>query len=299
MTHGKEVKIALVGILGLFILFVGMNFLKGLNTFSKGDVYYVSFDDVTGLSSSSPIYADGYPVGTVRSIEYDYTHENKTRVEIDIDTKMRIPKGSSAIIDSDLLGNVRLNLLLANNPRERVNPGETIPGSMATGLMAKAATLIPALEQMLPKLDSILISVNTLLANPAIAQSLENIQVTTNNLTHTTQEATKLMSSLNRQVPGMVDKANGVLDNAQTLTGNLAKVDVDATMAKVNATLANVQALTDKINSNQGSLGLLMRDASLYNHLNSTVSNADSLLIDLKSHPKRYVHFSLFGKKDK
>ena len=80
MTHGKEVKIALVGILGLFILFVGMNFLKGLNTFSKGDVYYVSFDDVTGLASSSPIYADGYPVGTVRSIEYDYTHENKTRV---------------------------------------------------------------------------------------------------------------------------------------------------------------------------------------------------------------------------
>lgn len=128
MKHGKEVMIALVALFGLFILFVGMNFLKGLNTFSKGDVYYVSFKDVSGLASSSPIYADGYPVGTVRSIDYDYSHEGKTKVAIDIDTKMRIPKGSSAVIESDMLGNVRVNLLLANNPRERVEPGETIPG---------------------------------------------------------------------------------------------------------------------------------------------------------------------------
>jgi hypothetical protein len=81
--HGKEVKIALVALFGLFVLFVGMNFLKGLNIFSKGDVYYISFQDVTGLASSSPIYADGYPVGTVRSIDYDYTHEGKTKVTID------------------------------------------------------------------------------------------------------------------------------------------------------------------------------------------------------------------------
>ena len=126
--HGKEVKIALVALFGLFILFVGMNFLKGLNIFSKGDVYYISFQDVTGLASSSPIYADGYPVGTVRSIDYDYTHEGKTKVTIDIEPEMRIPKGSSAVIESDMLGNVRVNLLLANNPRERVMPGEVIPG---------------------------------------------------------------------------------------------------------------------------------------------------------------------------
>ena len=139
--HGKEVKIALVALFGLFVLFVGLNFLKGLNVFSKGDVYYISFQDVTGLASSSPIYADGYPVGTVRSIDYDYTHEGKTKVTIDIDPEMRIPKGSSAVIESDMLGNVRVNLLLANNPREKVMPGEIIPGEMASGLMAKASSL--------------------------------------------------------------------------------------------------------------------------------------------------------------
>ncbi|MBQ6204274.1 MAG: MCE family protein [Prevotella sp.] len=297
--HGKEVKIALVALLGVFVLFVGMNFLKGLNIFSKGDVYYISFQDVSGLASSSPIYADGYPVGTVRSIDYDYSHEGKTKVTIDIDPKMRIPKGSSAVIESDMLGNVRVNLLLANNPREKVMPGEVIPGDMATGLMAKAATLIPVVEKMLPKLDSILTSINTLLANPAIAQSLQNIQVTTHNLTATTNELNRLMAGLNGQVPGLVKKANGVLDNTQTLTGNLAQLDVATTLAKVDATMQNVQAMTDKLNSNDGTLGLLMRDASLYNHLSSTANDADSLLIDLKAHPKRYVHFSLFGRKEK
>lgn len=297
--HGKEVKIALVALLGVFVLFVGMNFLKGLNIFSKGDVYYISFQDVSGLASSSPIYADGYPVGTVRSIDYDYSHEGKTKVTIDIDPKMRIPKGSSAVIESDMLGNVRVNLLLANNPREKVMPGEVIPGNMATGLMAKAATLIPVVEKMLPKLDSILTSINTLLANPAIAQSLQNIQVTTHNLTATTNELNRLMAGLNGQVPGLVKKANGVLDNTQTLTGNLAQLDVATTLAKVDATMQNVQAMTDKLNSNDGTLGLLMRDASLYNHLSSTANDADSLLIDLKAHPKRYVHFSLFGRKEK
>lgn len=297
--HGKEVKIALVALFGLFVLFVGMNFLKGLNIFSKGDVYYISFQDVTGLASSSPIYADGYPVGTVRSIDYDYTHEGKTKVTIDIEPEMRIPKGSSAVIESDMLGNVRVNLLLANNSRERVMPGEVIPGEIASGLMSKAAGLIPEVEKMLPKLDSILTSINTLLANPAIAQSLQNIQSTTHNLTNTTNQLNRLVAGLNGQVPTLMNKAGGVLDNAQTLTGNLAQLDVASTLAKVDATMQNVQNMTNQLNSNEGTLGLLMRDASLYNHLSSTANDADSLLIDLKEHPKRYVHFSLFGRKDK
>ena len=299
MKRSKEIKIALVALFGLFVLFIGMNFLQGVNVFSKGDTYYLSFKDVSGLASSCPIYADGYPVGTVRSIDYDYTHEGNTKVAVDINPEMRIPKGTTAIVESDMLGNVRVNLVLAEHSKELLNPGDIIPGGLASGLMSKAADMLPAVEQLLPKLDSILTSVNALLANPAIAQSLQNVEVTTRNLTVTTQEANKLMATLNSQVPQMMGKADGVLDNAQTLTGNLAKVDVEATIAKVNETLANVQAMTEKLNSNEGTLGLLMRDPNLYNHLSSTANSADSLLIDLKAHPKRYVHFSLFGKKDK
>ena len=121
----------------------------------------------------------------------------------------------------------------------------------------------------------------------------------TGNLNATSAELKSLSASLNREVPGMMNKANGVLDNTQQLTGNLAAIDVEGMAAKVNQTLANVEQMTQKLNSNEGTLGLLMRDATLYNNLSSTAASADSLLIDFKAHPKRYVHFSVFGKKDK
>ncbi|WP_337389884.1 MlaD family protein [Prevotella sp.] len=295
----KEVKIAIVAIVGLVVLFLGMNFLKGLDLFSTDNRYYISFRDISGLSSSSPIYADGYKVGVVRGIVYDYSQSKDIIVEADINKDMRIPKGSSAEIVSDLMGNVKVNLLLASNPRERVNPGETIVGGINDGAMGQMKDLIPVVQDMLPKLDSILASVNLLLQDPAIANSLHNVETVTGNLTVSTRRLNILLGTLNRRMPGLLAKADGVMDNAQVVTSNLSKVDVEGTMSKVNATLDNVQAFTDQLNNNTGSLGLLMRDPNLYYNLNATVKSADSLLIDLKSHPKRYVHFSVFGRKDK
>lgn len=295
----KEVKIAIVAIVGIIVLFLGMNFLKGLDLFSSDSRYYISFKDISGLSSSCPIYADGYKVGVVRSIDYNYGEQKDIMVEVNINKDMRIPKGSSAEIVSDLMGNVKVNLLLANNMRERVKPGETIVGGINDGAMGQMKDLIPVVQNMLPKLDSILASVNTLLADPALKNSLHNVETITGNLTVSSRELNQMLSTLNRNVPGLLAKADGVMDNANTLTKNLAGVDVEGTMSKVDATLANVQAFTEQLNNNQGSLGLLMRDPNLYYNLNSTVKSADSLLIDLKAHPKRYVHFSLFGKKDK
>lgn len=295
----KEVKIAIIAIVGLVVLFLGMNFLKGLDLFSTDNRYYISFRDISGLSSSSPIYADGYKVGVVRGIVYDYSQSKDIIVEADINKDMRIPKGSSAEIVSDLMGNVKVNLLLASNPRERVNPGETIVGGINDGAMGQMKDLIPVVQDMLPKLDSILASVNLLLQDPAIANSLHNVETVTGNLTVSTRRLNTLLGTLNRRMPGLLAKADGVMDNAQVVTSNLSKVDVEGTMSKVNATLDNVQAFTDQLNNNTGSLGLLMRDPNLYYNLNATVKSADSLLIDLKSHPKRYVHFSVFGRKDK
>lgn len=295
----KEVKIAIVAIVGLVVLFLGMNFLKGLDLFSTDNRYYISFRDISGLSSSSPIYADGYKVGVVRGIVYDYSQSKDIIVEADINKDMRIPKGSSAEIVSDLMGNVKVNLLLASNPRERVNPGETIVGGINDGAMGQMKDLIPVVQDMLPKLDSILASVNLLLQDPAIANSLHNVETVTGNLTVSTRRLNTLLGTLNRRMPGLLAKADGVMDNAQVVTSNLSKVDVEGTMRKVNATLDNVQAFADQLNNNTGSLGLLMRDPNLYYNLNATVKSADSLLIDLKSHPKRYVHFSVFGRKDK
>ena len=295
----KEVKIALVAIAGVVVLFFGMNFLKGLNIFSSEDNYYVQFSDITGLSSSSPVYADGFKVGVVKDIIYDYTHTEGSKVLIGVDKQLRIPQGSSAEIVSDMLGNVKVNLLLANNPREKVAPGGLIKGMINDGAMGKLQDMVPAVEKMLPKLDSIMTSLNAILADPAIRQSLHNVQAITDNLTTSTAQLNTLMAGLNKNVPGMMAKANNVLDNTETLTANLAAVDVASTMRQVDQTIANVQQLTAKLNSNEGTLGLLMNDTQLYDNLNSTMRNADSLVIDLRQHPKRYVYFSVFGRKDK
>ena len=295
----KEVKIALVAIAGVVVLFFGMNFLKGLNIFSSEDNYYVQFSDITGLSSSSPVYADGFKVGVVKDIIYDYSHTEGSKVLIGVDKQLRIPQGSSAEIVSDMLGNVQVNLLLANNPREKVAPGGLIKGMINDGAMGKLQDMMPAVEKMLPKLDSIMTSLNAILADPAIRQSLHNVQAITDNLTTSTAQLNTLMAGLNKNVPGMMAKANNVLDNTETLTANLAAVDVASTMRQVDQTIANVQQLTAKLNSKEGSLGLLMNDTQLYDNLNSTMRNADSLVIDLRQHPKRYVHFSVFGRKDK
>ncbi len=299
MKLTKEIKIALVAIVGILVMYFGINFLKGMNLFSTNNAYYMTFDDIQGLGASTPIYADGYKVGTVDGLEYDYKENGPVKVKVDINKDLRIPQGSKAEIVKDLMGNLQVNLLLANNPRERVEPGGIIPGAVNGGMMDKVANLVPVVEKMLPKLDSILTSVNALLADPALAASLHNVETITSNLTVSTRELNTLMAGLNKQVPGMVRKANGVLDNTNRLTANLASLDVQGTLNKVNQTLESAHQFTEKLNSNQGSLGLLMNDTKLYDNLTSTMSHADSLVIDLKAHPKRYVHFSVFGRKDK
>ena len=299
MKLTKEIKIALVAIVGILVMYFGINFLKGMNLFSTNNAYYMTFDDIQGLGASTPIYADGYKVGTVDGLEYDYKENGPIKVKVDIIKDLRIPQGSKAEIVKDLMGNLQVNLLLANNPRERVEPGGIIPGAVNGGMMDKAANLVPVVEKMLPKLDSILTSVNALLADPALAASLHNVETITSNLTVSTRELNTLMAGLNKQVPGMIGKANGVLDKTNRLTANLASLDVQGTLNKVNQTLESAHQFTEKLNSNQGSLGLLMNDTKLYDNLTSTMSHADSLVIDLKAHPKRYVHFSVFGRKDK
>ena len=285
MKLTKEIKIALVAIVGILVMYFGINFLKGMNLFSTNNAYYMTFDDIQGLGASTPIYADGYKVGTVDGLEYDYKENGPIKVKVDINKDLRIPQGSKAEIVKDLMGNLQVNLLLANNPRERVEPGGIIPGAVNGGMMDKAANLIPVVEKMLPKLDSILTSVNALLADPALAASLHNVETITSNLTVSTRELNTLMAGLNKQVPGMIGKANGVLDNTNRLTANLASLDVQGTLNKVNQTLESAHQFTEKLNSNQGSLGLLMNDTKLYDNLTSTMSHADSLVIDLTAHP--------------
>lgn len=299
MKFTKEIKIALVSILGLVVLFFGLQFLKGLNLFSNDNTIYVAFSDATGLSASSPVYANGYRVGVVKSLDYDYDPHGKIVAEVGLNKQMRIPVGTRAELASDLLGNIKINLVLGEDPLHMVAVNDTISGGMEQGLMSKVGEIMPVILNIAPKLDSIMTSLNLLLADPALRNTLHNVEGMTGNLNATSQELRALSASLNREMPTMLNKTNGVLANTEKFTANLSAIDVADMTAKVNQTLTNVEQMSRKLNSNEGTLGLLMRDASLYNNLTATAASADSLLTDLKAHPKRYVHFSIFGKKDK
>ena len=295
----KGVQIALVAVAGIVVLFFGMKFLKGLTVFSSDDNYYVKFSDISGLSVSSPVYANGFRVGVVEDVIFNYEQQDQIVAVVGLDKQLRLPKGSTAEIASDLLGNVKLELKFGAMADGLLSPGDTIFGGMQVGAMGKAAGMIPQVEKMLPKLDSILASVNALLADPAISSSLHNVDHITARLAETSNELSHLSVALNRQMPGMMQKVDGVLDHSNTLTKNLSDLDIAGTMASVNNTLQNVEQMTARLNSNDGTLGLLMRDQELYRNLASTMSHTDSLMMDLKQHPKRYVHFSIFGKKDR
>ena len=316
----NEVKIALVAVLGIVILFFGMQFLKGLNLFSSANPYLLKFSNINGLAASSPIYANGYKVGSVHSIEYNYAKPGDITVVADIEKGMQIPEGTEAEIVSDMLGNIQVNLLLGSSDKMLATNG-VIYGHTAAGALDAAKDMVPQIQAMLPKIDSIAHNLNVLLSDPALVGTLHNANQISADLTTSTKELNQLLAGLNRELPALTGKANPLLthtdrlvmeartslgttlDNANglmtNLNGKLDGVDVKGTMAKVNTALDHVNQLTAKLNSGEGSLGLLINDPGLYNNLNQTMRDADSLLVNLKAHPKRYVHFSLFGKKDK
>lgn len=292
----KEVRIGLAGIVALFLLVYGINYLKGIHLFKSTTSFYVKFQNVNGLTKSSPVFADGFQVGIVRELYYDYEHPGRVVAEIDVQPDLRIPKGSTAELAAEMLGGVRMNLLLANNPREKYLAGDTIPGNLNNGMMGQVAELVPHLEKMLPKLDSILGSLNALLADPALSATLHNVESLTANLSTTSSRLETLMSN---DIPQLTGKLNTIGDNFVVISDNLKQVDYAAAMQKVDSTLANVKMITDKLGRKDNTVGLLLNDPTLYNNLSATTANAASLLEDLRLHPKRYVHFSLFGKKDK
>ena len=292
----KEVRIGIAAIIALCVLIYGINYLKGIHLFKPTSYFYVKFQNINGLTKSSPVYADGFRVGIVRELYYDYDHPGNVVAEIDVEPDLRIPKGSSAELAAEMLGGVRMNLLLATNPRERYQTGDTIPGGLNSGMLGQVGDLVPQLEKMLPKLDSIMASLNTLLADPVIPATLHNIEHLTANLSATSGQLQTLMSD---DIPQLTGKLNTIGDNFVTISDNLKEIDYASAMQKVDSTLANVKMITDKLGSKDNTVGLLFNDPSLYNNLNATTANAASLLEDLRLHPKRYVHFSLFGKKDK
>lgn len=293
----KEFTIGIAAIAALLILFIGINYLKGINMFKSESYYYVDYTNVNGLALSSPVYTNGFKVGLVRDIQYNFNKPGHIIVGIEMDENIKIPQGSKAELVTEMLGTVKMNLIMNYNEEKIIAPGDTIEGYANNGIMAKAEEeLLPQMEKMMPKLDSILSSLNKILADPALGNTIKNAEELTASLSQTSNHLEKLMSN---DIPALTSNVTMITEDLKVISGNLKDIDYAETFNKIDQTLKNVYALTDKLNNKDNTIGLLLNDPELYNNLNATSANAASLLKDLQEHPKRYVHFSLFGKKDK
>lgn len=287
----REVKIGFMATCAIALLVFGINFFKGVQLFQPTKSVYVKFHNVEGLMLSNPVYADGYQIGIINDIIYNYQDLHDIVVSVELNEKVRIPEGSTAQIIPEILGGAKLLILMANNPIESVANGDTILGTRPKSVMDKASDMVPQVAALLPQIDSVLISINQLLSDPALKESIHNLQMT---MVHVNKVSKSLDKVMTNQIPNVMTNLEHTTNQFATISDNLSQIDFKATMSKIDATLTSVKSFTDKLDDKDTNLGLLLNDRSIYDKLDHTVQSADSLLIDLKQHPKRYVRFSIW-----
>ena len=293
----KEVIIGLCVGLAILILCFGIEFLKGINFFKPANFYIAEYENVSGLEVSAPVLVDGFKVGQVREINFNYENPGKIEVLLSLDKHLRLPVDSKAVIGSTLLSGSFIDIKLGTSP-EFIPVGGSVTSGMTPDLMSSLSDeILPSVAGMIPKVDSLLLSVNHVVSDPAITNSLKNIEVLTNNLTATSRSLNSLMQ---KQVPGLLDNAGVAVTNLDSITANLKllsqelnKLPLDQTVENVNGLTANLVKFTSNLNDPNSTLGELTQGSELYERLNTVVADIDSLIVDIKKNPKRYISIKL------
>lgn len=290
----NEVKIGATFVIAIVLLYFGINFLKGRSTLAKENTYYVVYSQISGLTPSAIINNNGYKVGNVTDIIYDYNTPNHIVVELSINKALRIPHGSRIFLVSELLGGVSMDLRLASSTRY-YEAGDTIEAGTARGLTGQIEDeMLPQLNSMLPKIDSLVSALNTIASNPAIATTLTNAAEASTRLSDMAEEINRL---LHKEIPSLLAHLDKTSENMEQITTQLSSVDYTETMAQVDSTIHNLQQLSEAMLSDESTVGRLLNDTAFYNNVNSVFTNANALIEDIKQHPSRYINISVFGRK--
>ena len=283
----KEILIGFILILSLAILFIGIDYLKGINVFKSSNMYYVSFEDVSGLTEASPVTLNGMKVGQVTDILYD--NPGNILVEINLDSQIKVTKGSRITMSSSVLGTASLALQMA--------PGSEYLAE-ATDLMSEISTdIMPEVVKILPRLNSILASVDSVMANPALDEMVTRLDAISRNIEITTAKLAAVSGKVGPVMTNTEDITSdlrSVSADLKEISAELKNLPVTETMDNVKVTTDNLADITTKLNGKDSTLGLLLNDDGLYNRIDSTILSLDSIFIDLKAHPKKYVQFKLF-----
>ncbi len=290
--YSKELIIGLSVLIAAMVLIFGIDYLKGINVFKAANYYYVSYENVNGLTVSSPVTINGYKVGQVRDITYEYDNPGHVLVEISLDKQLKVPNGSKAVIESDLLGTASIVLQFSSNS-DTHNIGDKLIGESAPSMMDNVSQqLMPSVAAIFPKVDSLLTSVNRLVGDSAILTSIRRLDKITANLEATTASLNRTVSAL----PATMSTVNGIALNLDTITSDLAALTADLKELPLQSTMNNVESITSNLNvattqltRTDNSLGLLLNDRGLYDHLNGSVQALDTILWDIKKNPRRYI----------
>ena len=304
MKYAREIKVGLLATTCLFLLFFGFNFLKGVNIFSPTNSYHGVYYNLHGLEEQAAVSIRGHKVGQVDAIRYDFTKDSAFTVDISIHTDIDLPQGTRmALVADGLLGGMAIELILPESDENAVQPsdfiahGAYIPTMYVPGLMESVqGELIAKIASAVQNIDSLVAQVKIQLEGDHLKASLANVDRISTDLTGVSAELKRLMAT---RVPSIVNNADTAVANFNIIVADLKDANLKATVARVDTAVNGVNALLADVRSGEGTLGQLMYNKSLYNHIDAAVLSADSLLTDLKAHPKRYVHFSVFGKKEK
>ncbi len=311
MKITREFKIGIIAIVILALFFWGLSFLKGRNLFKSTTELYAVYHDVAGLSESNPVLLSGLKVGQVNTIEFVPGTTDRLVVEFDLTAPVSLPRDTKAqIISSDLIGTKAINLVPGNSA-EYVKDGDTLLAEVKHDLIEQLSDEIEPLTSkvgsVINSLDSILLVTHQIMNEKTrndIQQSITNIKETSGSLNSLLKEQKERLGEIFENVESIStnlknnnEQITYLMHNLADISDSIARSDLKATINQTARVMTSTSDILQKINNGEGSLGLLLENDSLYYNLESASGNLDKLLIDLKDHPKRYVHFSLFGKK--
>lgn len=295
----KEMIIGASVLFSLLILFFGIDYLKGINVFKSANYYSSSYTNVAGLAKSAPVTLNGFKVGLVRDIRYEYDNPGHVLVEFSLDKELKLPVGSKAAIITDMLGTSTVELRMAAGD-QYYEVGSRIEGVTPGGMMDKVSNeMLPSLMTIAPHIDSLIVALTAVATDPALVNSIKRLDNIMANLETSTGHLNEAM----RGVPALVNSTNSTMANAVTISENLNKISaslaelsedlkdmpLDSTMRNINRITAHLDLATEQLNSTNSTLGLLLNDPSLYNNISNSTAHLDSILIDLKKQPKRYI----------
>ncbi|MFW6327264.1 MAG: MlaD family protein [Bacteroidota bacterium] len=305
MQINKEAKIGVTVLIVLAAFIWGLNFLKGRNIFSSTNDYFLVFDNVGGLMESNNVLLSGYKVGLVTDIHMKDDHSGKIIVVITIDDNVKIPSGSKAVLfNSDIMGTKSIKLEFSNL-QSFYQDGDTLQSEVELGLMDQFMPMKDKVENLITSIDSLVDNTSSILDDSTrmyFQRSIANVESVTASVGDQQKKLDRILGNV-ESISGNIEANNqvisNIIENFSSISDSLARIEIASTMLKIDKTLGATNEIMKKIENGEGSIGMLINNDTLYNNLDDATKSLDLLLKDLKENPKRYVHFSVFGRKNR